>query len=133
MALGGDYARVRTDSAVVGKGATSNLLAVYFGDGQSMHDFRTMQDPVAPATTSDLLFKGAVRDEAKSVYSGLIRVRKCLLDAALALRAQETPPPGLDPASYRVRPASVLLPKDVPWVEGAKERLVAHPPAPSGG
>jgi Fe-S cluster assembly protein SufD len=76
VALGGDYARVRTDSAVVGKGATSNLLAVYFGDGQSMHDFRTMQDHVAPATTSDLLFKGAVRDEAKSVYSGLIRVRK---------------------------------------------------------
>jgi Fe-S cluster assembly protein SufD len=76
VALGGDYARVRTDSAVVGKGATSNLLAVYFGDGRSMHDFRTMQDHVAPATTSDLLFKGAVRDEAKSVYSGLIRVRK---------------------------------------------------------
>ena len=76
VALGGDYARVRTDSAVSGKGATSNLLAVYFGDGSSMHDFRTMQDHVAPATTSDLLFKGAVRDEAKSVYSGLIRVRK---------------------------------------------------------
>ena len=67
---------VRTDSAVSGKGATSNLLAVYFGDGGQMHDFRTMQDHVAPATTSDLLFKGAVRDEAKSVYSGLIRVRK---------------------------------------------------------
>jgi Fe-S cluster assembly protein SufD len=76
VALGGDYARVRTDSAVSGKGATSNLLAVYFGDGGSMHDFRTMQDHVAPATTSDLLFKGAVRDEAQSVYSGLIRVRK---------------------------------------------------------
>jgi Fe-S cluster assembly protein SufD len=76
VALGGDYARVRTDSAVSGKGATSNLLAVYFGDGESMHDFRTMQDHVAPATTSDLLFKGAVRDNAKSVYSGLIRVRK---------------------------------------------------------
>ncbi len=76
VALGGDYARVRTDSAVSGKGATSNLLAVYFGDGESMHDFRTMQDHVAPATTSDLLFKGAVRDNAQSVYSGLIRVRK---------------------------------------------------------
>lgn len=58
---------------------------------------------------------------------GLIRVRKCLLDAALALRAHGTPPPGLDPTSYRVRPASVLLPKDVPWVEGAADRLVAGP------
>jgi len=57
---------------------------------------------------------------------GLIRVRKCLLDAALALRNRQGPPRGLDPASYRVRPASVLLAKDVPWTEGAKERLVAR-------
>jgi phenylpropionate dioxygenase-like ring-hydroxylating dioxygenase large terminal subunit len=54
---------------------------------------------------------------------GIIRVRKRLLDAALALRRQGTPPPGLDAESYRVRPASILLPKDVPWVEGARERL----------
>ncbi|HSE93455.1 MAG TPA: Rieske 2Fe-2S domain-containing protein [Methylomirabilota bacterium] len=47
---------------------------------------------------------------------GIIRVRKCLLDAAIALRARRLPPPGLDPASYRVRPASLLLPKDAPWV-----------------
>ena len=57
---------------------------------------------------------------------GIIRVRKRLLDAALALRARGTPPPGLDPASQRVRPASVLLPKDVEWVEGARARLVAR-------
>ena len=56
--------------------------------------------------------------------SGIIRVRKRLLDAALALRAGKEPP-GLDAASYRVRPASVLLPKDSSWVEGAKDRLVS--------
>ena len=60
---------------------------------------------------------------------GIIRVRKRLLDAAMALRTRGTPPPGLDPAAWRVRPASVLLPKDVSWVEGARERLVAHLPA----
>lgn len=54
---------------------------------------------------------------------GIIRVRKALLDAAVALRTRRVPPPGLDPAGYRVRPASVLLSKDVNWVEGAKERL----------
>ena len=59
---------------------------------------------------------------------GIIRVRKRLLDAAGALRTQGTAPPGLDPATCRVRPASVLLPKDVPWVEGAKERMVAERP-----
>lgn len=76
VALGGDYARVRTDSRLAGQGGHSNLLAAYFGDGGQMHDFRTMQDHDAPKTTSDLLFKGAVEDDAHSVYSGLIRVRK---------------------------------------------------------
>ncbi|MGH7390534.1 MAG: Rieske 2Fe-2S domain-containing protein [Candidatus Rokuibacteriota bacterium] len=47
---------------------------------------------------------------------GIIRVRKCLLDAAVALRTKRVAPPGLDPASHNVRPAAVLLPKDVPWV-----------------
>jgi Fe-S cluster assembly protein SufD len=76
IAFGGDYARVRTDSTVAGQGASSRLLAVYFGEGQQMHDFRTVQAHDAPRTTSDLLFKGAVANSAHSVYSGLIRVRK---------------------------------------------------------
>ncbi len=75
VALGGDYARVRTDSRIDGKGGTANLNAVYFTDGDRMHDFRTLQDHVAPSTTSDLLFKGAVQDHGRSVYSGMIRVR----------------------------------------------------------
>jgi Fe-S cluster assembly protein SufD len=76
VVLGGDYARVRTDSRLDGQGGTSNLLAVYFGDGDQMHDFRTLQDHVGPKTTSDLLFKGAVAGHARGVYSGLIRVRR---------------------------------------------------------
>jgi Fe-S cluster assembly protein SufD len=75
VALGGGYARLRTDARVVGQGASSNLLALYFGTGTQMHDFRTLQDHDAPRTTSDLLFKGAVGDDANSVYTGLIRVR----------------------------------------------------------
>ena len=75
VALGGDYARLRTEARLDGQGAESDLLAVYFGDGNQMHDFRTFQDHVAPRTRSDLLFKGAVEDTARSVYSGLIRIR----------------------------------------------------------
>ena len=41
-----------------------------------MHDFRTFQDHVAPNTTSDLLFKGAVAGPSRAVYTGLIRVGK---------------------------------------------------------
>jgi Fe-S cluster assembly protein SufD len=74
-AFGGDYARLRTDCNLVGRGATANLVSLYFGDGHQMLDFRTFQDHRAPDTTSDLLFKGAVDDESHSVYTGLIRVR----------------------------------------------------------
>ncbi|HYX44413.1 MAG TPA: Fe-S cluster assembly protein SufD [Acidimicrobiales bacterium] len=76
VALGGDYARVRTDSRISGQGGTSYLTAAYFADGERMHDFRTLQDHAAPSSTSDLLFKGAVQDRGRSVYSGLIRVGK---------------------------------------------------------
>jgi Fe-S cluster assembly protein SufD len=76
VAFGGDYARVRTDSTLSGKGGSSRLLAVYFGEGHQMHDFRTLQAHEAPKTLSDLLFKGAVAGSSHSVYSGLIRVRK---------------------------------------------------------
>jgi Fe-S cluster assembly protein SufD len=74
VALGGDYARVRTDVRVVGQGATTRQIALYYADGHQMHDFRTLQDHIAPKTYSDLLFKGAVQDTAKSVYTGLIRI-----------------------------------------------------------
>jgi Fe-S cluster assembly protein SufD len=74
IALGGSYARVRTDSRLIGKGATSRLDAVYLGANNQMHDFRTVQDHRAPKTTSDLLFKGVVAGRSHSVYSGLIRV-----------------------------------------------------------
>ena len=75
IALGGDYARVRAGVRLVGTGASAKQVALYFADGSQMHDFRTLQDHVAPRTRSDLLFKGAVKDTAKSVYTGLIKIR----------------------------------------------------------
>lgn len=73
--LGGGYARLRTDCRLVGRGASGTLLAAYFGEGAQMLDFRTFQDHRAPDTTSSLLFKGAVADDSRSVYTGLIKVR----------------------------------------------------------
>jgi Fe-S cluster assembly protein SufD len=76
VALGGDYARVRSEAIVAGQGASTKQIALYFADGTQMHDFRTKQDHAAPKTNSDLLFKGAVQDHARSVYTGLIHIRK---------------------------------------------------------
>lgn len=75
MSLGGDYARLSTDSALNGPGADSKLLAGYFARGGQVLDFRTRQEHAAPSTTSDLLFKGAVADKARSVYTGLIHIQ----------------------------------------------------------
>jgi Fe-S cluster assembly protein SufD len=75
-ALGGGYARQRTDCRLIGRGATGTLLAAYFGEGDQTLDFRTFQDHAAPDTTSNLLFKGAVAGRSRSVYTGLIHVRK---------------------------------------------------------
>jgi Fe-S cluster assembly protein SufD len=76
VAAGGAYARLRTDSSLVAPGASGRLLALYFGSGNQMHDFRTVQHHGAPKTQSDLLYKGVVANTARSVYSGLIRVDK---------------------------------------------------------
>jgi Fe-S cluster assembly protein SufD len=76
VGLGADYDRVRADVSVDGKGAHSEILSAYLGDGTQVHDIRTLQDHVAPRTTSELLCQGAVAGTSRSVYSGLIRVHR---------------------------------------------------------
>ena len=56
---------------------------------------------------------------------GLVRVRRQLVSAALGLR-EGTPAPGLDPASYRIRPASVVVPSEASWSEAARKDLVSQ-------
>jgi Fe-S cluster assembly protein SufD len=76
IGFGGDYTRLRTDCRMVGRGATGELDAVYFGEGDQTLDFRTFQEHIAPDCTSNLLFKGAVGGRSRSVYTGMIRVGK---------------------------------------------------------
>jgi phthalate 4,5-dioxygenase len=68
------------------------------------------------------------RERLGRADSGIIRVRKCLMDALVALRDHGASPPGIESASYRIRPASVLLPKEAPWVESMREQLVSGTP-----
>ena len=73
-AFGGAYARVRTDTRLVGQGASGDLVSVYYADGEQIHDFRTFQHHDAPDTLSDLLFKGTIDDQAGSIYTGMIHI-----------------------------------------------------------
>lgn len=75
-ALGGSYARLFTRSDLVGEAAESRLAATYFAKGSQVQDLRTHQEHAVGRTTSDLVFKGAVRDRARSVYSGMIHIAK---------------------------------------------------------
>ena len=76
VGLGGRYARLRTDADVVGERGSSQLFAAYLGTGSQVHDLRTLQDHHAARSRSDLLFQGALSGEARSVYSGLIRIAR---------------------------------------------------------
>jgi Fe-S cluster assembly protein SufD len=75
VGLGGSYDRSRSDVQAAGTGAHCEVRSAYLGTADQVHDVRTLQDHLAPRTTSDLLCKGAVSGTSRSVYSGLIRVR----------------------------------------------------------
>jgi Fe-S cluster assembly protein SufD len=76
ITLGADLARCDVSSHLQGPGAESEMLALWFGDGDQHFDHHTLQNHAAPHARSDLLFKGALTDRARSVFRGLIRVAK---------------------------------------------------------
>ncbi len=74
VGFGGRLVKSNVESMLRGHGATSEMLGLVFGDDQQHFDFHTLQEHFAPHTMSDLLYKSAVKDRARSVFAGLIRV-----------------------------------------------------------
>jgi Fe-S cluster assembly protein SufD len=74
VTLGGDLARSDVSSHLEGEAGSSEMLALWFGDGGQHFDHHTLQHHVAAHTHSDLLYKGALTGGARSVFRGLIRV-----------------------------------------------------------
>ena len=72
--LGAKYSRFESLSRLIGEGGRSDLLAVAVAKHQQEFDARTLQDHVAPHTASDLLYKNALDDRARTIFGGLIRV-----------------------------------------------------------
>src|SRR6185312_5335325 len=69
-----DLGKVWIENDLVGPGATSRVTGAYFADGDQHLDYDTFQEHAAPHTTSDFAFKGALRDRARTVWRGMIRV-----------------------------------------------------------
>jgi Fe-S cluster assembly protein SufD len=57
-----------------GPGSHGELLGLYFPGGRQHLDHHTNQLHKSPNATSDLLFKGALKDRARSVYQGFVKV-----------------------------------------------------------
>jgi len=76
VTLGGRFTKTRVEASLQGQGADAELKAIYFASGEQFFDFHTLQDHQVGNTRSDLLFKGALQDVARTVYAGLIRIEK---------------------------------------------------------
>ncbi len=74
--LGANYSRSESVSRLIGPGAASEMLAVTHACGDQEFDQRTLQDHQQPHTQSDLLYKNALDDKARTVFSGLIKVER---------------------------------------------------------
>ncbi|HUR59506.1 MAG TPA: Fe-S cluster assembly protein SufD [Opitutaceae bacterium] len=72
--VGGRQARHESLSQLQAPGAFSEMLALTVADGAREFDQRTLQVHQAPNTKSDLLYKNALRDQARTIFSGLIVV-----------------------------------------------------------
>jgi Fe-S cluster assembly protein SufD len=75
IGFGASLARAESETVLAGPGGFSEMLGVFFADGTQHFDHRSVQDHAAQHCTSDLLYKGALRDASRAVYSGWVHVR----------------------------------------------------------
>jgi Fe-S cluster assembly protein SufD len=75
-AIGSKLTKNFSELDLAGEGATGRMSGFYFTDGTQHLDHDTQQNHLAPHTTSDLLFKGALKGKSRSVWQGMIYVAK---------------------------------------------------------
>ena len=73
-AIGSRLTKNFTELDLAGEGAQGRMSGFYFTEGSQHLDHDTQQNHLAPHTTSDLLFKGALKGKSRSVWQGMIYV-----------------------------------------------------------
>ena len=115
--FGSKKGKVRIQNDLAGQGATSRVTGAYFTDGDQHLDYDTFQEHIAPSTTSDFAFKGALRDTSTAVWRGMIRVER---DAQKTNAYQENRNLMLSPTTHAVPiPGLEILANDVRCTHGA--------------
>jgi Fe-S cluster assembly protein SufD len=115
--FGSKKGKVRIQNDLAGEGATSRVTGAYFTDGNQHLDYDTFQEHIAPSTTSDFAFKGALRDTSTAVWRGMIRVER---DAQKTNAYQENRNLMLSPTTHAVPiPGLEIMANDVRCTHGA--------------
>jgi len=73
-AIGGHLTKNFAELDLIANGAVGKMSGFYFTDKNQHLDYDSQQNHLAANTTSDLLFKGALVDESRSVWQGMIYV-----------------------------------------------------------
>ncbi|MAS95952.1 MAG: Fe-S cluster assembly protein SufD [Verrucomicrobiales bacterium] len=73
--LGASWIRNESINRMLEEGADCQIFSANLANGVQEYDQRTLQTHEAQHTTSDLLFKNALYDEARTIFSGLIQVQ----------------------------------------------------------
>ena len=73
-AIGSHLTKNFSELDLAGQGSSGRMSGFYFTDGSQHLDHDTQQNHFAPNTTSDLLFKGALKGKSRSVWQGMIYV-----------------------------------------------------------
>lgn len=73
-ALGSKLTKNYSNLNLIGRGSAGKMSGFYFTDNKQHLDHDTQQNHLAPDTTSDLLFKGALLGQSRSVWQGMIYV-----------------------------------------------------------
>lgn len=76
VAFGGTLARAEAETLLAEDGGSSEMLGVYFGDGTQHIDHRSLQDHLGSRTSSNLLYKGALKDRSTAIYTGTVVIEK---------------------------------------------------------
>ncbi|MBX3414381.1 MAG: Fe-S cluster assembly protein SufD [Pirellulales bacterium] len=73
-ALGGKLAKVNQHVSLVGAGADAQVNGVMFTEGKQHLSYHTLQRHEIDHCRSDLLYKGALQDNSRLVWRGMIKV-----------------------------------------------------------
>lgn len=74
--IGGLLSRLHLDVDFIGNGSSAKIYGAYFGEDNQTLDYRYFMNHIGTNTRCDMFLKGAVEDDALSVFTGLIRIEE---------------------------------------------------------